>query len=116
MDLTGGFIVKVNIQELTKALKKYEDGHLSFTGKGMLKDDLLLFSKQLFDEGIQEGQYFELISITVEKDSPFPQLYKPMMYKDASSGKDLEFIIHEIVGLKKKANGDIVMDALVCEL
>lgn len=108
--------MNVNIQELTKSLKKYEDGLLTNAGKGFLKDDLLIFSKQLFEEGIQEGQQLELLTIIIEKEKPFPQLYKPLKYKEPSTNKDLEFVIYEIVSLQKRSSGDIAMEALVCEL
>ena len=109
-------MLKVDLQELTKTLRKYEDGELGAMGKRYLKDDLLLLSRELFNDGIQEGDLFESMPIIVKQDSPFPQLHKPMKYKDANTGEDLEITIHEIVSLQKDPSGDITIEALVSEV
>lgn len=106
-------MLKVDIQELAKTLRKYENGELGTMGKRYLKDDLLLLSKELYDEGVQEGDLFESMSIIIKKDCPFPQLHRPMIYKDANTGEDLEITIHEILSLQKNINGDISIEALV---
>ena len=105
--------MNVDIQELAKLLRQYENGELGTMGKRYLKDDLLLLSKELFNEGVHEGDVFESMSIIIEKDSPFPQLHKPMIFKDAKTGEDVEITVHEIISLQKGANGDITMEALV---
>lgn len=104
--------MRVDYTKMTELLRDYEDGDM---GEGFteLKDELLDLNECLTrEEGIDEGNKYELALIAVEPGGELPKLYEKFEVPGLMGSGKSTLYVQEITEIKWNKAGRLVVEVL----